>query len=162
MQKLLLPMPFHTLVLLLVWLLLNDFSAGHWVLGGLLALLIPWLVAPLCDQQAIVRKPVKAVVYALVVLWDIVRSNFEVAVLVMRSNRNLQPGLVALPLDIEGELPAAILASTISLTPGTVSLDFSEDMKWLYIHALHVTDEQALIQSIKERYETPLKEIFAC
>lgn len=162
MKKRILPMPIHSAVLLLTWLLLNDFSVGHWFLGSLLALFIPWLVAPLSDPQARVRKPFKAVLYGLMVLWDILRSNIEVAILVLRPNRHLQPALLALPLDIQGELPQALLASTISLTPGTVSIDFSEDRKWLYIHALHVTDEQALLRSIKERYEAPLKEIFAC
>ncbi|MCY0967357.1 Na+/H+ antiporter subunit E [Parathalassolituus penaei] len=162
MNKALLPMPIHTAVLLLTWLLLNDFSIGHLLLGSLLAVLIPWLVAPLSDPQAPVRKPGKALVYALIVLWDILRSNIEVAILVMRPNRSLRPALLALPLDIQGDLPQALLASTISLTPGTVSMDFSEDRRWLYIHALHVTDEQALLRSIKERYEAPLKEIFAC
>lgn len=162
MKKAVLPMPIHSVVLLLTWLLLNEFSLGHVLLGGFLAVLIPWLVAPLSDPQVPVRKPLKALQYALIVLWDILRSNIEVAVIVMRANRRLQPALLALPLDIQGDLPQALLASTISLTPGTVSMDFSEDRKWLYIHALHVTDEQAMLSSIKERYEAPLKEIFGC
>ena len=75
--------------------------------------------------------------------------------------RRLQPAFVAVPLDIKEELPITLLASTVSLTPGTVSSELSSDHKWLYIHALHVTDEQALIATIKSRYEAPLKEIFA-
>ena len=96
------------------------------------------------------------------VLWDILLSNFEVAIRVLSPNSSLRPGLVALPLDLEGEFPLAVLASTISLTPGTVSVDFSEDMKWLYVHVLHMKTEDDVIQSIKQRYETPLKEIFSC
>ncbi len=156
------PMPIHTIVLILVWLLLNDFTIGHLVLGTLLGTLIAWLAAPLSDDHPKVRRPLLALRYFLRVLWDIIVSNFHVAIKVIQPNRRLRPGLIALPLDMQGEFPLAILASTISLTPGTVSVDFSEDLKWLYIHALHIDDEQALIATIKSRYEQPLREIFAC
>ena len=162
MLKRLFPMPLHTCILLVVWLLLNDFSAGHFTLGLILAIMIPWVAAPLSDPHARVKKPLRALRYVLMVLGDIVVSNFEVANRILRPNRLLRPGLIALPLDLTGQFPLALLASTISLTPGTVSVDFSEDMKWLYIHALHVDDEQSLIQRIKTRYEAPLREIFAC
>lgn len=162
MLKRLFPMPLHTVILTVVWLFLNRFSMGHLVLGLLLGIMIPWFTAPLSDAHARVRRPWLAFRYLLMVLWDIVVSNFEVAYRVLRSNRHLRPGLVALPLDLHEQFPLAVLASTISLTPGTVSIDFSEDRQWLYIHALHVEDEQALIANIKQRYEAPLREIFGC
>lgn len=162
MLKRLLPMPLHSLVLVLVWLLLNNFSLGHLLLGVILAVLIPWICAPLSDTHHRIQKPLTALVYVSKVLLDIIVSNFEVAWRVLRPNRHLRPGLVALPLELSGQFPLAVLASTISLTPGTVSVDFSEDMRWLYIHALHVDDEAALIAHIKQRYEQPLREIFAC
>jgi len=158
-----LPMPIHSLLLFAVWLLLNNTVApGHILLGAFLALVIPILCAPLKTEQPHVRRPFLAAGYVLRVLGDIVVANVEVAILVLGPARKLQPGFVAIPLDIREELPITLLASTISLTPGTVSSELSTDRKWLYIHALHVTDEQDLINSIKSRYEAPLKEIFAC
>ena len=162
MIKKLFPMPLHSELLVIVWLLLNDLSFGHLVLGIILAIMIPWVAAPLSDPHARVKKPLHALRYIVMVLGDIVVSNFEVAGRILRSNKHLKPGLIALPLDLTGHFPLAVLASTISLTPGTVSVDFSEDMQWLYIHALHVDDEQSLIDRIKSRYEAPLREIFAC
>lgn len=156
------PMPLHSCILVVVWLLLNDFSMGHLVLGSILAIIIPWIASPLSDPHARVRKPLRAIRYIGMVLVDIVISNFEVASRILRPNDQLQPGLIALPLDLTGHFPLSVLASTISLTPGTVSVDFSEDLKWLYIHALHIDDEQVLISHIKKRYEEPLREIFAC
>ncbi|MCY1543414.1 multicomponent Na+:H+ antiporter [compost metagenome] len=55
-----------------------------------------------------------------------------------------------------------MLASVISLTPGTVSVDFSDDRKTLLVHGLDVPDEAAMVHEIKTRYEAPLLEIFAC
>lgn len=161
MIKCIFPMPFHTVVLILVWLFLNDFSIGHLVLGFFLSIGICWLVAPMSDDHPRVKKPFKAIRYVLVVLWDILLSNFEVAARVLSPNSSLCPAVVALPLDLEGDFPLAILASTISLTPGTVSIDFSEDMKWLYIHVLHMNTEEEVVDSIKQRYEAELMEIFS-
>jgi multicomponent K+:H+ antiporter subunit E len=158
-----LPMPIHSLLLFIVWLLLNNTVApGHIVLSAFLSLVIPILCAPLKTEQPHVRRPLLALKYILKVLGDIVVANVEVAILVLGPVRRLQPAFVAVPLDIKEELPITLLASTVSLTPGTVSSELSSDHKWLYIHALHVTDEQALIATIKSRYEAPLKEIFAC
>lgn len=162
MMKRLFPMPVHSVLLLFVWIFLNEFSFAHLVLGSILAILIPLICAPLSDPHITVKKPLKAFFYLLKVVWDIIVSNFEVAARVLRPNRHLRPGLIALPLDLHEPFPLAVLASTISLTPGTVSMDFSDDRQWLYIHALHIDDEQALIDNIKQRYETPLREIFGC
>lgn len=162
MFKRLFPMPVHSVVLLLAWMLLNNVSFGHLVLGLILATIIPWVAAPLSDPHSRIKQPFRALRYIIMVLGDIVISNFEVAGRILRPNHQLRPGLVAVPLDLEGQFPLTVLASTISLTPGTVSVDFSENMKWLYIHAMHVEDEQKLIEQIKSRYESPLREIFQC
>ena len=70
-------------------------------------------------------------------------------------------GIIAVPLDIKHDLPITILASSVSLTPGTVSCDLSEDGRTLLIHALHIDDAQAIKADIARKFEQPLKEIFA-
>lgn len=162
MRKRLFPLPVHSGFLWIVWILLNDFSAAHALLGAFLAITIPWLTAPMIDPHPAIKKPWVAIRYILVVLWDIIVSNFVVAKQVLMPNKYLKPGFIALPLDMNEPFPLAVLASTISLTPGTVSVDFSDDMQWLYIHSLNIDDEEQLIAQIKHRYERPLKEMFAC
>lgn len=158
-----LPSPMHSLLLFVVWLLLNNTVApGHLVLGGFLALLIPLLTSGMQDPQPKFRKPLTTIRYVLMVIGDIVVANFEVAMLVLGSTKKLNPAFVAVPMDITYELPITILASTVSLTPGTVSAEISEDKKWLYVHVLNLTDQDALIAQIKQRYERPLMEIFEC
>jgi multicomponent K+:H+ antiporter subunit E len=159
----LLPMPLHSLLLLIVWLLLNNTVApGHLVLGAFLAFVIPLLTSGMQDPQPGFHKPLTIIRYVLMVLGDIVVANFEVARLVIGSAKKLNPAFVAVPLDIEYGLPITILASTVSLTPGTVSAEISEDKKWLYVHVLNLTDKDELIELIKHRYERPLLEIFQC
>ncbi|WP_025563326.1 Na+/H+ antiporter subunit E [Psychromonas sp. SP041] len=156
------PTPYHSVLLWLVWQILHDFSRGHMVLGAVFAIIIPWIVAPLSEEAAVAKKPIKALMYTFRLLIDIAVSNYDVAKRVLQSNRSLKPAFIVVPLDIKDPVPLTIFTSSVSLTPGTVSVELSDDRKWLYVHVLHLEDEQALIKLIKDRYEAPLKEIFGC
>ncbi len=157
------PMPFHSFLLFVVWLLLNNsISAGHIVLAVFFAITIPWLVTGMRDEHPKIRKPWLAIRYICMVLKDILVANVEVALLIIGPTRKLNPAFVAVPIHLSTDLGITILASTVSLTPGTVSTEVSKDKAWLYIHALHLTNEAELIDSIKQRYEKPIKEIFGC
>ncbi|MEJ2043945.1 MAG: Na+/H+ antiporter subunit E [Reinekea sp.] len=154
---------FTFLLLLAVWLLLtNSFTPGNILLAILLAWFIPKLVGELNTEKAQIKKPMRAVKYVLVMLWDILVSNLVVARQVLGPLHLLRPGFITIPLDIKDPLPITLLSSTISLTPGTVSTEISKDRKTLYVHALHVEDESEMVAHIKQRYEAPLKEIFGC
>ena len=65
-----------------------------------------------------------------------------------------------MPLAIRDAHGVATLAGIITMTPGTLSADLTDDRRYLLVHAFNVDDEQALVASIKERYEAPLREIF--
>ena len=157
------PMPFHSLLLFVVWLLLNNsISAGHTVLAIFFAVTIPLLVNSMRDEHPKILKPWLAIRYVLMVLKDILVANVEVALLIIGPIKKLKPGFVAIPINIDSDLGITILASTVSLTPGTVSAEVSKDKAWLYVHSLHLDDEAELIKSVKLRYEKPIKEIFGC
>ena len=159
-----LPMPYHSVMLLVVWLMINTTtSAGHILLGSILAIVIPLLCEPLRVRQPNIQRPFKALIYVLIVLKDIVVANIEVAILVVGPMRRIKPGFVAVPLDLENTLPITVLASTVTMTPGTVSAEVSSDQKWLYVHVLNMPEnEQDVIALIKNRYESRVKEIFGC
>lgn len=156
-----LPHPILSIVLLLTWLLLNNtIAAGHILLGSILAILIPWFTSGFWPERVCLQNPVTFFKFCFVVLYDIIIANLTVAKLILSSNERLTPTLFKLPLDIEHPLGISILASTISLTPGTVSCDLSEDKSYLIIHGLSVDDKEEEIKTIKQRYEKPLMEVF--
>ncbi|WP_018981872.1 Na+/H+ antiporter subunit E [Salinimonas chungwhensis] len=160
----LLPMPAHSFLLLIVWLMLNvSFSLGHIILGSVLAVIIPLLCAPLQVPQPKLKRPLRAVRYVFMVLGDIVVANVQVAILVVGPMRRIKPGFVAIPIDLEETLLITILASTVTMTPGTLSAELSKDKNWLYVHVLNMPDnEEEVISLIKNRYESAIKEIFQC
>jgi len=169
-----LPTPFLSLLLFLVWLFLNNsVSLGHILLAVILAVIIPLATSPFRTKQPLIIRPGLAFRHLLLVLYDIITANIQVAILILGPTKKLTPGFVKVPLDLTHSMPITILASTVSLTPGTVSAEvypWEESMtdnkepedRFLLIHVLNLEDEQTLINTIKSRYEAPLKEIFQC
>ncbi|GAA6179649.1 MULTISPECIES: Na+/H+ antiporter subunit E [unclassified Shimia] len=158
----LLPHPFFSFSLLVVWLMLvNKVTPGNVLLGAILGIIVPMLTAPYWPGQPKIKKPVKVVEYVLIVLWDIVMANFEVAAIILfKRNKDIKSGWVCVPLEITAPEAITILAGTITMTPGTVSSMLSADGKSILVHYLHDDRAEAIRDGIKHRYERRLKEIF--
>ena len=157
------PHPLLSLLLMLLWLLLNNSAApGHLVLGALFGLLIPLFTRRFWPERLVVAKPTLIFLFAVRVLWDIVVANFVVARIVLGPRTAVRPVFVRVPLDVKSEFVVTVLASVISLTPGTVTADVDSHCRYLLVHALSEDDPAALVRQIKTRYEAPIKEIFAC
>lgn len=158
-----LPLPLLSILLLVVWLLMaRSIAPGQILLGGALALLIPLATYRFWDAQPHVARPWLLLRFVLRVLGDILVANIQVAWLIINPRQRMRPAFVEYPLMLEERFTITLLASTISLTPGTVSANLRMDGKSLLIHTLDMEDEDALIETIRERYERPLKEIYEC
>ena len=158
-----LPHPMLSLLLVIVWpLLFNTLSLAHLLVGVLLGILVPLYTQRFWPGSPRVRRPLRLARYGLMVLGDILVANAQVAWLILGPVKKLRPAFVRYPLDLREDFSITLLASTVSMTPGTVSADVSADRSTLIIHGLDVADEAALIAHIKQRYETPIREIFEC
>lgn len=161
--KHLLPQPFVSLAILALWLALApspDF--GQVMLGAALGITIPRITVHFWPRRPRLARPRTVVLLFLHVLWDIIVANWQVARLVLGPLDRITPGFLEVPLDIDDPFAATVLASIASLTPGTVSIDIDRERKLLCLHALNIKDKAAVIDTIKARYEAPLKEIFQC
>lgn len=157
----LLPYPLQSVTVLATWLVLNNTVApGQVLIGTLLAVVLPLGVRRLVPVVVRARHPWLATRLLLRVAGDIVVANLQVALLILGPERRLRPAFVRIPLDTTDPISTAILAGIITLTPGTLSVDTLDDGRTLLVHALDVTDAQALVASIKKRYEAPLRVIF--
>lgn len=162
MLKRCLPHPLLSLALLGVWVLLvNEISAGAIVFGAILAILIPLITSSFWPSAPKVGNAYAICGYGLVVLWDILVANVIVAGLILfRKAESLETRYVVVPLDLTSPEAITTLAGTITMTPGTVTIDLSADAKSLLVHCLHAPDPQGVVDDIKSRYESRLKEIF--
>ncbi|HEX2525563.1 MAG TPA: Na+/H+ antiporter subunit E [Geminicoccus sp.] len=157
-----LPHPLLTFLILIVWVfLLNDVSAGAVILGLILGLIIPIVTSAYWPGRASLKAPLLISEYLLIVGWDILVSNFQVAYLILfRKAAGLRSRYVTVPIDLTSPEAIAVLAGTITLTPGTVTADLSADGKALLVHCLETDDPDGTVANIKNRYERRLKRMF--
>jgi multicomponent K+:H+ antiporter subunit E len=160
-----LPHPLMTMVLIIIWfLLVNTITFGHLLLGTLLGITIPWFTNRFWPERPKIAKPVLLFRFFFITFaTDVIVANITVVRLFLLPDiSRLRPRFIEIPLDTQDPMVITILASVISLTPGTVSAEVSEDRQTLIVHGLDVPDEKTAVQTIKTRYEAPLKEIFSC
>lgn len=159
-QKLL-PHPIGSATLALFWLWLNNtLDPGHVVLGLLVGWALPLFTRRFWPEQERVARLWRLLPFAAVLLADIVTANLRVARAVLSPADRLRPGFARVPLDLRSDVGIAVLATTISLTPGTLSADLTRDGRELVVHYLDERDPQALVADIKRRYERRLQEVF--
>jgi multicomponent K+:H+ antiporter subunit E len=159
--KRLFPAPLVSLTVWLVWLLLNaTVEPAHVLLGGLLAVVVPWWADRLRSDRPRIGRPLEIARLGLVVLGDIVLSNIEVARRILGPESQIKPRFIWVPLRLTEPHAILTLAGIVTMTPGTLSADLSADRRYLLVHAFNVDDEAALIAQIKSRYEAPLARIF--
>ncbi len=159
----LLPMPWLSLAIAGLWfVLVSAFTLNSLVMAMLVAVAIPLATARFWPDRPELHKPLQAVGFFAMVMGDIVIANFELARLILGPIRRIRPQFVDVPLEIEDPFVATILASIVSLTPGTVSIDIDRQARILRVHAFNAEDAARVAADIKRRYERPLKEIFGC
>jgi multicomponent K+:H+ antiporter subunit E len=157
------PAPIMSLTLFAVWLMLNkSISPGNLILAALFAWLVPLFTRGLSGDRPAVKRWPTAIRLGLIVLYDIVLSNIELARRILGPESALTPDFVTIPLDTGDPHAISALAGIITMTPGTLSAEVSDDQRTLLVHAFNVSDKDALVRDIKARYEAPLKEIFKC
>jgi multicomponent K+:H+ antiporter subunit E len=158
-----LPHPWLTALLLVAWLWLNNsLHPGHLVLGLALGLAIPFFTRRFWPEPIPIRRPLRLLQYLLIVLYDVIVANLQVAVLILGPSSRWRPAFVRVPLELRTDFAITVLASTVTLTPGTVSVDLEDGpdgRRELVVHALRCTDERELVESIRQRYERRLREI---
>ena len=162
MMRRIIPHPGLSGFLVIVWLLLaNTFTLNSLVLAVILAILIPQLTVRYWPDRPKLRRPLRLIPYAALVLWDVIIANFQVArIILFMPADQIRSAFLTVPIDLDAPEAIALLAGTITLTPGTLTTDVSADRKSLLIHALHAPDPQATINEIKSRYEARLIRIF--
>lgn len=155
--------PLLSLALAVIWLLANNsLDPGHIILAAVLGLSIPRVTREFWPDAPRVKRPGVAVRLFAVFAYDVLVANVRVAILVLGPNARLRPAFLEVPLDLEDSFGIAILASMITLTPGTLSAHLRESDGTLIVHALDVGDQAAAIEEIKTRYEAPLRKVLGC
>lgn len=154
-------LPALNLLLTFVWAgLLGAINMETLVSGFVMSYFVLFVVARSHrEYHSYFGKLPKLISFIGYYLWELVKSNLIVAWDVLTPKHRMTPGVVAIPILAETDFEITMLANLISMTPGTLSLDVSDDRKTLYVHAMYLKDPQALRDDITNNLERRVLEI---
>lgn len=152
------------LVLFSSYVLLAGFDPQELMLGAAVSLVLTFILAKLVNYTIDYRFPIKLLVFLAVYLpvftWQLILSNIDVARRVLSPIIPLNPGFVKIKTDLKGDFGKLVLANSITLTPGTLSVDV--DGEYLYIHTVDVKGKtlEENTENISGKFEKLLGGIF--
>ncbi|WP_290787975.1 Na+/H+ antiporter subunit E [Halomonas sp.] len=140
------------LLLALAWVVLSgDFTGLNLVVGLVFGYVALLLIEPQVESLKGYPARIPRILGFLVFfIKELLLANLKVGFDILTPPWHMKPGVIAMPLEARTELEITMVANLISLTPGTLSLDVSDDRKVLYIHAMFLDDEEELRRNLKE------------
>lgn len=145
----------------LIWAAVTgSFTPLNLLFGLVLSGLALFLIRENVQPSRIAVRPLKVISLTLLFFKELALSAFKVAVLVTRPRMDLKPGIFEFPLKVDRDFEITLLANLITLTPGTLSVDVSDDRRFLFVHALDCADPQATIRDIADGFEAKILEAF--
>lgn len=158
----LVPHPLMTVTLLVIWLLLwQSVSPAQVLMGIVLALALSQTLVLLEEAPSKAHRPDVIIKLFFTVLYDIAVSNYRVArVVLLGREASIPTGFVNIPLELRDRYGLAVLATIVTSTPGTFWAAYNRRTNVLTLHVFELNDEEKVRTTIKQRYETPLREIF--
>lgn len=138
----------------------GNYSPPNLVFGFALGIVALWLIREQVGSVGYFNRARRVVSLAVLFLFELVLSAWRVAVLVMTPRMELKPGILAYPLKVDRDFEITLLANLITLTPGTLSVDVSEDRRYLYVHAIDCSDADQTRRDIAEGFERKIMEAF--
>ena len=142
------------ILLMLMWVFLTgSYEVSSFTVGFLIGFVIMWIIGSQQGSNKYVKILPRIISFIFYFLYAVIVANLQVAYEVMTPNLYVTPGIIKIPLDVETDVEISLLANLITLTPGTLSIDVSDDKKVLYVHTMYVDDKEKFIRDIKDGFE---------
>ncbi len=146
--------------LALTWMFLSgSFKLTTFIVGYLLGLVMLIMMRKSFSSRFYMGRVWAVIKLTLLFLKELVLSNISVLKLIIKPKMQIRPAIFAMPTVLEKDWEITLLSSLITLTPGTVVLDISDDNKTLYIHTIDFEDIDEAITSIKDTFEKAILEV---
>jgi multicomponent Na+:H+ antiporter subunit E len=137
----------------------GRFTLSGFAVGFTLGYLALWLTQPLYGESRYFKRFPKTIRLAGFFLLELFLSSLRVFGDVVTPGQISRPGIVGVPLEAKTDMEILLVANLISLTPGTLSIDLSEDRQTLFVHVMYLDDPETFRQSVKEGIEKRILEV---
>lgn len=142
------------LILAFVWAALNGgIGLPSLVVGFLIGYLVQFILQPIFGKSRYCGQLYDGVLLVLYFIYELIKSSLKVSWDVLTPTQRSKPALIAVPITVSSDAEITVLANLVSLTPGSLSVDISDDRSHLLVHAMFVDDPEAFKAEIKEGME---------
>ncbi|KZK86363.1 Na(+)/H(+) antiporter subunit E [Pseudovibrio sp. Ad46] len=138
----------------------GSFTPLNLIFGFILSSIALFLIREQISFRDYFQRGGKVLILAGSFFKELVLSSWRVLMIVIKPKIKLHPGIIAVPLSVSEDFEITLLANMVTLTPGTLSVDVSEDRKVLFVHCLNVPDPEETIDGIKNGFERQILEAF--
>lgn len=154
---------FINIMLGLLWTALTGrFTLENLTTGFVLGYIVLFVLRSVFPQGQYFAKTGQAIRFVLFFLWELLIANLRVARDVLRPGPlSVKPRVIGIPLEQHNDVPLLLLAIIISLTPGTLLLDISDNRKTMFLHVIHAPDEKQVEREIKQGFERQVMRLFS-
>ncbi|SEM61304.1 multisubunit sodium/proton antiporter, MrpE subunit [Mesobacillus persicus] len=143
-----------------LWMFLKtSFTPAAFVVGFFWGLVILFIFRSYFPDRFYLHRVVAIIKLFLLFIKELILSNLNVLKHVLKPKMDIKPGIFALPIDLQKDWEIMLLGNLITLTPGTLTVDISDDNKILYIHAVNIDDVKESVDSIKNTFEKAIMEV---
>ncbi|MCV6546088.1 MAG: Na+/H+ antiporter subunit E [Cohaesibacter sp.] len=147
------------ILLALIWgAISGSFSELNLIFGFVLGMIALFLIREQVGTLSYLTRATRVVSLIWLFLYELVLSAVKVARIAMRPKLDIKPGFFVYELKTDRDFEISLLANLITLTPGTLSVDVSDDKTKLYIHAIDIDDVEAMRADIEEGFERKIME----
>ena len=150
------------LLMAIVWAAITGSASLHnLIFGFVLSTLALGVIREQINGTGYITRTLRVASLLWLFLVELAKSAWKVAVMVVSPKLDIKPGIFAYPLTVTRDFEITLLANLITLTPGTLSVDVSDDKKVLYVHAIDCADPEGARRDIADGFERKIREAFA-
>lgn len=140
-------------VLAIVWMFVTEkFSPANLFIGFVVGYFITWGIARAGYKSGYFEKVPRSVAFVLWFLRELLVANLKMAYYTVAPLNRMKPGIIAVPLEPMTDFEISLLGNLITLTPGTLTLDVSDDRSVIYVHAVDASDPDGFVRSVQEGF----------
>ncbi len=139
----------------------GEFNVQNLVTGFIIGHIVLWAAGKALGIKSYVYKARKLFMLILMIIFQLIKSSLKIAYDILTPTPHMLPGIIKIKLDAQTPEEITMFSNLISLTPGTLSIDVSDDGKFLYVHVMYLQEEdlEKVKSKIKQQFESPVLEL---
>lgn len=150
----------NNLLLTIIWVLATGtLTEENFIFGFLISFGILYIITINSQDRKYFTILPKLVSFFFFMFWEIVKANLVTVKESLYAKSKLKPAIIKIPLMVETDIEISLLATLVSVTPGTLVMDISDDKKVMYLHVMHLESKEDFVDEVKNKFEKRLLEI---